>query len=128
MLAYLIFSAIILAIIFIISLFIDHQIFLILLYNFIYVWAITLGSGITLVLTFDKKHFSFMGALTGGTFLKIMLSLGFLFILVRSFDEKVLEIVLSFFFFYLVFTVFEVYQLLYNLRPILKRANNSETK
>ena len=84
-----------------------------LLYNFL--------SGLLILNVASKKHASFMAALSGSIFMKMLFSLLLIFLLIKIYPNYKLEIVLSFFIFYLLFTLFEVFQLLYNLRPIFNR-------
>ncbi|WP_439880616.1 hypothetical protein ACSX1A_15855 [Pontibacter sp. MBLB2868] len=63
---------------------------------------------------FQLYYFGSMG-------FRMILSIAVIFIYVYLFSENELQFVLNFFVFYFLFTGFEIYSLLANLRPNLKR-------
>ncbi len=65
---------------------------------------------------FQLYYFGSMG-------FRMMLSIGVVFIYVYLFSENELQFVLNFFVLYFLFTGFEIYSLLANLRPHLKKQN-----
>ena len=65
---------------------------------------------------FQLYYFGSMG-------FRMMLSIGVVFIYVYLFSENELQFVLNFFVLYFLFTGFEIYSLLANLRPNLKKQN-----
>lgn len=124
---YLLFSLVFLGLIFTLNLFpVKEDLFLIALLDLGFVFIITLISGFSLVFAMKRSHLVFMSAISGGTLIKILFSLLFIYFMIKTFEGKVIEIVLVFFLLYSFFTVFEVYQLLYNLRPIFKGTNERE--
>lgn len=94
--------------------------------NLAYMFVITGLSGGFMAVTFNKQHTYFMMALGGSMFLKMFLSLGYLYGMITANRSEVLIIIFSFFFFYFLFTGFEVYQIMHKLRPHLKRNETSE--
>ena len=66
---------------------------------------------------FQLYYFGSMG-------FRMMLSIGVVFIYVYLFSENELQFVLNFFALYFLFTGFEIYSLLANLRPNLKKQNH----
>lgn len=91
----------------------------------LFVGSLGLASGIALLATFKNKHIHFMAALSGSTMAKIIIALLVLYVLVQNYGNT-LFIVISFLVAYIIFTIFEVSQLLHKLRPHLKRSNASE--
>lgn len=65
---------------------------------------------------FQLYYFGSMG-------FRMMLSIAVVFIYVYLFSENELQFVLNFFVLYFLFTGFEIYSLLANLRPNLKKQN-----
>ncbi|WP_347157471.1 hypothetical protein [Pontibacter chitinilyticus] len=65
---------------------------------------------------FQLYYFGSMG-------FRMMLSIGVVFIYVYLFSENELQFVLNFFVLYFLFTGFEIYSILANLRPNLKKQN-----
>ena len=89
------------------------------------VGSMGLASGIALLATFKNKHTQFMAALFGSLMVKIIILLLVLYVLVQNYANT-LFIVVSFLIAYVLFTVFEVSQIIHKLRPHLKRSDASE--
>ena len=96
--------------------------------NAVFLFVITLVTGLALAQTFQSKHFQFMTAMTGGTFSKLLIAPLFLYFLISNFPEHAVVTVFSFLGGYLLFTGFELYQLMRNLRPHLKKEQKSENR
>ncbi len=91
----------------------------------LFVGSMGLASGIALLATFKNKHAHFMAALSGSLMVKIVIFLLVLYVLVQNYPNT-LFIVVSFLIAYVLFTIFEVSQLIHKLRPHLNRSNESE--
>lgn len=124
--SYLLFSLAVAVVVALIYPFVDATQGRLIAYNLLFMFVITGISGGFLAITFNKQHTYFMGALGGSIFLKMFLSLGYLYILITTYRPEALLIIASFFLFYFLFTGFEVYQIMYKLRPQLKRNQTSE--
>lgn len=70
-------------------------------------------------ISYDKDNFQlyYLGAIG----FRMLLSIGVVFFYVYRFSENELQFVLNFFALYFLFTGFEIYSLLTNLRPNLKK-------
>ncbi len=85
---------------------------------FVFVTALTFYVA-RLGISYDNDNFQlyYFGAMG----FRMMLSIGVVFIYVYLFSENELQFVLNFFVLYFIFTGFEIYSLLANLRPNLKK-------
>ncbi len=101
-------------------------ILMLLLYNNLFLFTITYLSGVAMVYTLMDNHTRFMFAMAGSTIGKLLLSFIYIALLVYYNEDQAFTIVASFFFFYILFTGFEVFQLFHKLRPHLKKENKSE--
>lgn len=70
-------------------------------------------------ISYDKDNFQLY--YFGSMGFRMILSIGVIFVYVFLFSENELQFVLNFFVLYFLFTGFEIYSLLANLRPNLKR-------
>lgn len=95
--------------------------FQLLVASFLFTGLITALAGTALASTFEGSHMAFMAALSGSMFGKLLLAGVYVFILVRQFPDSAALSVSGFLLFYLLFTGFEVYHLIRNLRPHFKK-------
>lgn len=84
-------------------------------------WLMGIGSGLIVGYTFTKTHKFFMLALVGGMIAKLILAPIYILIMAKLYPNLLAVSTSVFLFFYLLFTGFEVYQLIRNLRPHLKK-------
>lgn len=99
----------------------DPAIFKVTISGLIFNWLMTLISGLALGYTFTRTHAFFMGALVGGMLVKLVVSSIYIYVMGQVFPDILAVTTSAFFLFYLLFTGFEVYQLIRNLRPHLKK-------
>lgn len=125
---FLIFGAIFPGAVLLSSYFLTSPTFKIIFYNALFTWGISFISGTLVAMMAVKKHYHFMMSLMGSMILKMLISLLFLYLMIRQFPTEVLLIVLSFFAGYLISTIFEVFQLLHNLRPHFKKDKSRENQ
>nr|WP_246597000.1 hypothetical protein [Pontibacter aydingkolensis] len=85
---------------------------------FVFVTALTFYIS-RLGISYDKDNFQLY--YFGSMGFRMILSIGVIFVYVFLFSENELQFVLNFFVLYFLFTGFEIYSLLANLRPNLKR-------
>jgi hypothetical protein len=99
----------------------DTASFTVLISGVIFTWLMTLVSGLVVGYTFTKAHKFFMIALVGGMLAKLLVSPLYIYVMAQLFPDSLLISTMAFLFFYLLFTGFEVYQFIRNLRPHLKK-------
>ncbi len=99
----------------------DPAIFKVTISGLIFNWLMTLISGLALGYTFTRTHAFFMGALVGGMLVKLVVSSIYIYVMGQVFPDILAVTTSAFLLFYLLFTGFEVYQLIRNLRPHLKK-------
>lgn len=85
---------------------------------FVFITAVTFYI-IKLGLTEDESNFQLY--YFGSMGFRVILSLGIVFVYVYLFKERELQFVLNFFVLYFMYTGFEIYSILTNLRPHLKK-------
>jgi hypothetical protein len=85
---------------------------------FVFITAITFYI-IKLGLTEDENNFQLY--YFGSMGLRVILSLAIIFVYVYLYKERELQFVLNFFVLYFLYTGFEIYSILTNLRPHLKK-------
>lgn len=89
--------------------------------SLIFNWLMTLFSGLALGYTFTSTHAFFMAALVGGMLVKLLVSPLFIYVMDQLFPDALAVTTSAFLLFYMLFTGFEVYQLIRKLRPHLKK-------
>jgi hypothetical protein len=90
-------------------------------YIFAFFILITAGTFYITKLGISYDNDNFQLYYFGSMGFRMMLSIGAVFLYVYLYSENELQFVLNFFVFYFLFTGFEIYSLLANLRPNLKR-------
>ncbi|MEX0968754.1 MAG: hypothetical protein WD077_16090 [Bacteroidia bacterium] len=96
------------------------------LFNFTFFLLVTVISYPLLAHSLVSNPKSFNNLLFGGIALKMVLSLVFILLFISRFEDSKITFVLSFFASYILFTGFEVYLLLLNLRQISEAHKNAE--
>jgi hypothetical protein len=101
--------------------FLEPDTFKVVLSSLIFNWLMTLISGLVLGYTFTRTHAFFMGALVGGMLVKLIVSPIYIYVMDQLFPDVLAVTTSAFLLYYMLFTGFEVYQLIRNLRPHLKK-------
>lgn len=96
-------------------------------YNFIYFFLITLITYPILIWALNKGGKGFMNVMYGGIFGKLLVSLIYLLFLFQSFKGEEFSFIFSFFIAYLLFTGFEIYLIMLNLRQISRSRKDAKS-